>query len=540
MGYIALSFRKTAFLALISLTLSTSAEAQANRPQVTVVGIGDRDLRQAARRHRVPRERIVQARRALTLATEAFPELDSPIPEDSLSRIGEAWIGMHRRQAGDGIGRLIRALSRRAADSEQGSEYVRLSRASLRLASKLARIEPDRALQAISAWRPPDAQAEPSAHEFYKGMRQALQEPAFGDHFDESPSSAISSLGESAMQRRLARIKAESSNEKQQQMTSELSAEIAQEQANAAWDRQRALEFARFLDRSRITESEILFPLVGILADAIDQLGAIGQACSQGAPSCYVMRTDAGEFTIDELEYLLLKRLWTLRSSSPARLIAWLETRPELRMRLDRMGGTDQVLSYRAMGYASSRTPTALFAWNDRLESLSEELSREVLTRPLLVEQKLIEILNEEDGFTKILVMAFKSFHRSGPELSWKCLDLAETRLDAPEELRLRAIRFLGFIGAARMIDGKAPAAIIKRGFKIVEEMREAEAASSPPSSSEEGSQHGYSADQLEIEFIGYWALHDPENALGRARRIEDRTIQVRALMSIVEKLPLP
>lgn len=519
--------------AAILFGFSTAAAAQASRTKVEVSGLGEWDLKQTARRHNVSTSRISNARTILESVTETLIDSDPLQSAGVVNQVGWLWPQLHRRQASEALNRLLQVLSKSAVSSDRPKAFVSSTHMALQIATSLSSVDPDRALQRIVSWPSPPAEAGESAHALSDQIRTAAQDPEWLSHFQADPSGALRSLTSTGFERRMLHLDAPISGEKRKRLADELADDLVSEYSQGVWDRNRVQEFLGRMLRVSQRETSMLPELLFLLSDALEQVGI-----HQEAPR-YIIATNSGEAEISELESIILANLRSLIYSRPGAMISWLDSMPDLRAKLDQIGGIDQGLQRSRIRELGSKPVegTAEEVSEDDSYKKAASLGRDALTKPLAVRMELARIAGMEEGFLRLRQL-FQASQHQYPELAWEALKAAEPLLTEPDSLFEQAHRHTAYARIYRASEGRLSDGLLKSGFSLLGRLRdvEDEDASARQQGGPSGRGKGH-ADNLELALIAELALVDFDNALRRIRRIEEQPRRIQAMLNSIQSL---
>jgi len=245
----------------------------------------------------------------------------------------------------------------------------------------------------------------------------------------------------------------------------------------------------------------------------------------------------------------------------------FLDSNPELRAKLDQLGGPDNVLSPSPM---STNPPPRTFPAGVppppgpdaragstvqapekpiNVSDLYRTLRGKADFNPDMVRRKLEDTFRKKENFQSLIQLAQMASY-SDPELSSIAVEVAHGLLPLIDSLQQRASSLRTLVTILRQCDGEVDPSLLREGFILASQMREEEkqkeqaSAVNPGmigsvlgSTPRPGTNVIHPSDDLEIAMIAQSALDDFSSAIRSANSIGDEGVRIKALLLIIQTL---
>ncbi len=520
------------------------APALAQEGKVIVEQSGSKELKRTAHRLHIPQEQLKNARSVLQEAMELARRLD-PVPASSLQQIGDSWVQLNRSQAPGAIESLYALVRISAAKASDLQNYQQCIFAAQGLMTSFAELDPEKALQLIRQWpNPPASLGEEAArlHDQFESQfqTQIAQRLAWRD-----PKAALQMLpplnasgapdygvrGQVAMQ-----FAQTGQGEDATKIADQVIADFQQRTPDA----RGVQEFAGFLQSFSRLDPDRFQDAFGLLLPALanQQPGAAGYMTVFQSGSQRLELTPA-----ESSEMNILRNL----QGRPQLALKTLDMVPDLKAKLDRIGGLDNFLSPNAsigpagVSYVSSAgtrigsSPPPPPSGRDPSTSLYDELRGKSRKNPGMVKARLAEVASDPAQLDTVLNVAQRASYED-PDLSSMALEEAGKHFEQVEPVQRRAGFLQNLVGAYRQIEGEVDQSLLRNGFIIADKLRQEEEKTNPDAANRKNG-FGTQADQLEAALVSEYARDNFDAALRFLRAKPDDSIKMMMMMRVVQAL---
>jgi hypothetical protein len=544
------------FRSIAQGTIAVLVVASTLWAQVVVVAPGSRELKRAAHRLRVTPERLLNMRLALREATEVARRVD-PAGAMLIGPIAQSWVQINRPEAKPNLEDLYRALRIAAGNAEDARGYQGATQAAQALASAYSEIDFDRAQELIRIWPAPPSQAGEAAEAARREMESRFREQALNTLAMRDPERAAALLAQGgdeswAARGRIAQHLAATGNKEQ---ASKILDQTLRDLAASTPDMKKAHEYGQL-----VMHTSALDPAKAAEAYASLARSAAGMNRAEGS------RLTVGEQSIDLTagETMLLSTLQASGGRFDFASKALAQT-PDLKAKLDRMGGIDAVLHGTERVSLAMSTGMGSRSWGGRgmppvgpsgpnsvsSNQLYSEVRAAARRDPAAGRQKIAEIA-QDPASADALIQFAQRVNWEDPDLAVMALDAARALLPKIEPKSRRATTLQMLVRAYRMVDGEVDPGLLKEGFILAFDLREEpqkQAAgfgvgvSGSPLPQGSIGPYGISsspADHLEAMLVAEYARDNFAGALTYVRSLQDEKLKLLALNQMIQSLRMP
>lgn len=506
----------------------------------------DKELKRTAHRMRISVERLQDARDALMEATGLVMVID-PFPVEQLSGLASSWSQLYRSRAESTIESLLVDLGYRCNESIDIPSYQKALSTAAILFNMLADFNSDKPQVIVDAWPYPPEYLGEAALDARRKMIGKVKRNALMRLLREDPAKAKELLY---------------SLEGEDSLDYGTAASVAQNLANSGMlgEAQEIIDdtLNDFKNQS-VSDPEIYGKYQSFIQRVIrymdadqtraaidDFAGMAGQTPPGGGDSVTLERGNI-EVELTGTEYRFLSLLRSLQQR-PELLVDTLNSRPELKAKLDDIGGID---SYFGAGrYGSERVnirhnkpsnpaAKAVPATVLNLQSSSEILKKikgKASKDPSLVRRKLSEIAKGPEGIDLLVRLAMSSTYQD-PDLAEMALEKARTLLQQTDSIEKKSSILQNLIRAYRQLDGEVDEDLLRRGFIIADRMRVLHLDANPPGGNPGTGSFAAMADQLEIFLISELARDSYDKAIQYVRSLDNGKYKLECMLRIAQVL---
>ena len=527
--------------------------------QVAVVAPGSRELKRAAHRLRVTPERLQNMRLALREATDLARRID-PAGSALIGTIAQSWVQINRPEAKPNLEELYRTLRTAAGNAEDARGYQSATQGAQSLASAYAEIDFDRAQELIRTWPAPPSRAGEAGEAARREMESQFRQQALNTLAMRDPERAAALLAEGGDESWAARGR----------IAQHLAATGGKEQASKILDQTLRDLAASTLDIKKSHEyGQLMMHTAAIdpakAAEAFASLARGAAGMNQEAGS----RLTVGERSIDLTagETVLLNAVQASggRFDLASKFVA---QAPDLKAKLDRIGGVDTVLS---SGQRVSLTGAGMgsrswggggmppggpagpntYSSSHPSNQLYNEVRAAARRDPAAGRQKIVEIA-QDSASAEALIQFAQRVNWEDPDLAVVALDAARALLPKIEPKSRRSANLQMLVRAYRMVDGEVDPGLLKEGFILASDLREEQqgqaagfgiGVSGGPFP--QGGMVPYAisagpADHLEAMLVAEYARDNFAGALTYVRSLQDAKLKLLALSQMIQSLRTP
>jgi hypothetical protein len=524
---------------LCALLFALSAFAQDGK--FVVANAVPKELKRTAHRLRIPVEQLKNARKALQEATDLVKTID-PYPVDQLYNIGQNWTQLNRPKAKAVIDAFIQDLRSRAADASDMQSYQRATTAGMMLLQSMDDYE--KIQQTMQSWPEPKAAWGEIAGNFRKSLEASVQSQSLYRLVNEDPEKALEVLSQSG----------DSSNYRYSlygQVAQGLMNTGKKEEALRLMD-QTISTFGQHADDPRaLQEYENFIRVAAVNMDSARAGNAVNQWITQimkqpASLNCGgTLKSGDSSVDLNCSEYRALNFLRGM-SMKPGIVMKTLDAAPELKSKLDSIGGIDNLygssnLTYNPPAGMQQSTGSAVMSGGitttpENPSKLFQQLKGKADSNSVLVKRKLQEAVKGPESISLLISIASMASYQD-PELADLALEVAQPLLSRVEPLSKRASALQSLVQAYRQVEGSVDTDVLKNGFVLADQLRE-EASVKKESVMNATMQFRPSAgDQLEAFLVGELSRDSFEDAMRYARSMEEDTSKLQCMMQIVQAL---
>jgi hypothetical protein len=522
-------------LATLYGILLAASVMHAQQPKVVVVNSDSKDLKRTAYRLRIPAERLKNARQALQEATDLARRVRLLDPGSS-SQLGNFWVMLYRTKAKASIDGLVSSLKTTALETREANEYILATLAVGPLLAALAQVDQEEALQQAKRWPEPSESLGEAAQKSQSEMEKQFRLEAARRIARRDPEAALklwSGVGGT------------------DQVDFSLRAWIAESMVRAG----RKDDAVKLMDQtvsdlasadvSQIEPSDLTDltqTLVRVVPNRFPEAFRLMVTSSANMPAGGAPSVKIGNEVVflDNSEAVALNLLKDIQQR-PTLVTELMDTLPELKSKLEPVGGIDGILSggpvelsYGSQGALEKTTfygPEASYGDQllyAQLHGADSETVREKLSGLAASPSQIYDLFN-----------LAVSVAVEDPDLSSGALEQARKLIARIEPLSARVPLFAQLLRVSRRCDGEVDPELYKQGIALVTDIRDEEAnqvkqggRSSPSASS--------GADMLERTLISELAVDDFEAAVKYTKKIPEERLRLSVLLAIVEACRRP
>jgi hypothetical protein len=547
------------FRSIAQGTIAVLVAASTLWAQVAVVAPGSRELKRAAHRLRVTPERLQNMRLALREATEVARRVDAASAM-LIGPVAQSWVQINRPEAKPNLEDLYRALRTAAGNAEDVRGYQSATQAAQSLATAYSEIDFDRAQELIRTWPAPPSRAGEAGEAARREMESQFRQQALNTLAMRDPERAAALLAEGgdeswAARGRIAQHLAATGNKEQ---ASKILDQTLRDLAASTLDMKKAHEYGQLMMHTASIDP-------AKAAEAFASLARSAAGMNQGAGS----RLTVGERSIDLTagEAVLLNTVQAAggRFDLASKAVA---QAPDLKAKLDRIGGIDTVLSGAERVTFTMGAGMGSRSWGGGgmppggpggpvgpQSYSSNQLYNEVRTAarrdPSAGRQKIAEIA-QDPASADALIQFAQRVNWEDPDLAVMALDAARALLPKIEPKTRRATNLQMLVRAYRMVDGEVDPGLLKEGFILASDLREEQqgqaagfgfGVSGGPFPQGGMGPYGISAgpaDHLEAMLVAEYARDNFAGALTYVRSLQDAKLKLLALSQMIQSLRMP
>lgn len=491
-------------------------------------GAEAKELRRTAFLLRVPADQLKNARVALQEATDLVKREPTQLSRGSIDQIGQRWIDLNRPKAAAVLEELIGKVR---ADAQNATSMVLYGNA-LSAAEALLRpysiLNPDRALEYARQWPAPPAAAGEMGERSRTWLLEYLQSSLIAYLPIYDPDAAMRLAAEAkipiASNYNLAGQVAMNMMRKGQrtealQLVDQTLADFNQRRSEPA-----AIEqFGNFMSRLAKLDSDRFITAMTLWAGS-----------APVSPGHYGS-LKAGDRTVD-LNYSEGWILETLRNlyNRPELVTRVMNSLPELKAKLDQIGGLDAALSpgpfanstvtITSRSGASGGSASYSYGGGSGATGLYEELLGKASRNPEMVRSRLSAAARDPGQFSNLISIAERA-KVEDPDLSSMALATALQILNVTEPAQKRATLFRNYVRAQRQCEGTVDRDILREGFVLADNLRQ------------ETKETNYFAGDFERFLVAELAVDDFDAAMSYVRPMPDNAQKAMALLAIVQSL---
>jgi hypothetical protein len=552
-------------LTCLGLLVSSSYAQESNVQELSAKALAaqSRDLRRTAHRYHITLDQLTRARAALKDATDLAMRQDLPGSTD-YSTIARLWVQLDRKNAPGAVASMVGDLSGRAETAADLASYRRIVSQAQQLLYTLFDLDMERAKQIADLWPPPQAklgdEGQKALDQFKADVASrlvmmnptVLSDDMFAQVLQFQKSSSVPLTYLISMTQSLV-----SSNQKDKART--LLDQAISNLGQTAIDPGKNGDYDDFL---RMLVS--MYPEKAIAAYNAYKDALLRQNPSGGKGQIYEVGDQ--RVTISQSESTAINMLRGIYGR-PELAAKFLDSNPELRAKLDQLGGPDNVLNPSPMStIPPPRTfpagvpppPSPDVRAGSTVQAPEKPVNVSDLYRTLrgkadfnpdMVRHKLEDTFRKKENFQSLIQLA-QMANYSDPELSSIAVEVAHGLLPLIDSLQERASSLRTLVTILRQCDGEVDPTLLKEGFILASQLREEEKqreqgsalnpgmiGSALGSTPRSGAIVIHPSDDLEIAMIAQSALDDFSSAIRSANSIADEGVRIKALLQIIQTL---
>jgi len=167
---------------------------------------------------------------------------------------------------------------------------------------------------------------------------------------------------------------------------------------------------------------------------------------------------------------------------------------------------------------------------------LINELRGKTLKNRAQVRKRLTEAAGTPEQMQVLLSLAQMANHED-PELSSLALEIASSLLARVETLQQRSMMYQNLVQTYRQVEAEVDPSLIKEGFVLADQLREAEEAKIQPGGVQRKGTELTQADQLEIMLLGEYARDNFDAAIRYVRSLPDNPFKLAVLSQMAQSI---
>ncbi len=511
--------------------------------RVIVEKPGGKELKRAAHRLHIPADQLRNARAALQEATDLSRRLDAA-PASVVAQLGDSWIQINRAKAPAAVESLYTLLRASASKASDLSSYQQATSGAQQLLFALAELDSDKATQLIHQWPdPPTSLGEDAAKlrnqldtQFQNQMvqRMTYRDPAAA--LKMLPALTPSGLPDYGIRGQLAlQLMRTGQKDEAVQIADQVIADFQQRTP----DQRTTQEYTGFLQNLSMLDPDRFQ----------DAFAALPPMIAKQTTAAYPTVIQIGNQTLEvsPAENAVLNMLRGM-SGRPELALKTLDGYPDLKEKLNRIGGLDNFLSpgggsmnainYSGPGRAmigSVRPYAASRPAKDPVFSLFTELRGKAGKDPGSVRAKLEEVASNPEMVEPLINLAQRANYED-PDLGSIALEVAAAHLSQVEPLQRRASVLQSMVSAYRNCEGEVDTGLLRDGFVIADKLRQDEEKKNPDMGNRI-SPYGTQADQLEATLVSEYARDNFDAAMSYLRAKPDNNVKLMMYQRVVQAM---
>ncbi len=527
------------FAVLAFFYIAFSAVAQESK--LVVVDTTSKELKRSAHRLGIPVEQLRKARQTLQDATDLARKI-KPYPVGQLSALINSWQQLNRSRTKAVVDSFIQDLRSEAAKAADPQTYMQATSTAMSLMQSNAEFDYEKLQQMLRSWPDPPASIAEAAGKFRDGMEASLRQSAMWRLANTDPEKALtflSSSGDSggynypiAAQIAQGFMNAGRKDEAFgiiEQTISDFSQHATDPRALQAYENFVQMS-ARSLDSGRAAAA--INPLVAQLRN---------QAPSAGCNGTLKVDNTSVDLTCAESRILNLVRSLPMK---PGLVQTTLDSLPDLKSKLDSVGGVDNLYGGSGMSFAfntstgSRSMPGSMPVDFVNQSKLFQELKGKAESNPGFVKRKLQDAANGQQGMEMLVNLAMMAAYQDDA-LASLALEIAQQLVPQIEPLQRRSMVLQSLIRAYRQLDGEVDQGLLRNGFVLADQLRQeqSEKYDTPDQTNPMRQPGSAPADQLEAFLVAEVARDSFEDAINYARSMKNDAFKLMCLIQIAQAL---
>jgi hypothetical protein len=494
-------------------------------------------------------------RLALREATDLARRVD-PVNAMMIGPLAQNWIQINRPEAKPNLEDLYRELRTAATNAEDARGYQSATQAVQSLATAYSEIDFDRAQELIRTWPAPPSRVGEAGEAARREMESRFRQQALNSLANRDPERAAALLAQGGDESwgargRIAQHLAATGNKEQ---AVKILDQTLRDLAASTLDVRKAHEYGQLMMHAGAIDPAKSAEVFASLAR-----GAAGMTSGAG-------RLTVGEQSIDLTagETVLLNAL----QASGGRFVLASKAvgqAPELKSKLDRIGGFDAVFSGTERVSLTMGAGMGMRSWggpgmppggpggpnSESSNQLYSEVREAGRRNPAAVRQKIAEAAQDPASVDALIQIA-QRMNWEDPDLASMALDAARPLLGKIEPKTRRSATLQMLVRAYRVVEGEVDPGLLKEGFILASDLREEQKGQTsgfgvgvPGGSFSEGSIGLYAApsspaDHLEAMLVAEYARDNFAGALTYVRSLPDAKLKLLALNQMIQSLRTP
>lgn len=531
----------TSLCSLALLLVPTAAFSQ----QLTIVTAKDKELKRSAHRLRITPDRLRHARRALDDATTLVTRID-PIPVPQVSQIATSWLRLHRTAAPQRIEQLFGELKRAAAEAADEAAYRQQTQSGQILLASLSEFNADRAAALARTWPDPPKRLGESVAKLRSTFETEFTKQSVRQIGMRNPEQIASRLEEYEHSGTLdpivmSRVAMHLSQTGRREDAIRLLDKAIGGMDQAARDPRLFSDYMNLIPMFPMVDSERAVAAVAGLIRVSKELGTM--------PGGMTLQTQGGRRAdLTGAEVAVVRMLQNNRMLNPEQALRIITTAPELKAKLDSIGGMDVLYgptparpvpppeARAAMGatgnpYGVAPSPFENVQLTAKLRTLAGQDPEAV--------KKQVTTDFQPEQFQQLLRTAQQLGYQND-DLATTALETARTLLARIEPIQRRAQLMNFMVRVWAEVDGEIIPAVYREGFVLVDDLRHPPAPASGQAAPVDAAAWASAADGLEQALLTEYARDDFDGALKYINGMSDNAAKVRTLLEIVQRFLSP
>jgi hypothetical protein len=513
----------------------------AQEGKLVVVNTSSKELKRTAHRLRIPVDRLKNAREALSEATELARR--PPVPQHLAHQLGNFWIELNRAKAEAALNELITRLRLAALSAATADEYLEATSSAFGLLNSLSQVDPDGAVDWRNRWPKPSASFDGIESRVTELERQ-LKRTMVYQMVNSKPDAALALVSSGADGTNTdfglrAPVASRLINSGRKEDGLRLIDQTIAEFAGIKPTQDQWHGYVSFIQQVTYAAPDRFLEAFQVLAQAgPPRTGLPGASHTYAGPGDQVV-------ALDEQESMALNLLRGL-NQRPELMLKALESMPSLKSKVEQLGGIDSALNPREMvtrpapygsefhrgpRRMSSDAAVAAEGGASTPDAIYAKVRGKIARNPDFVRRTLADAFTGPEEADKMLQLAMISSSED-PDLSSLAIEMARPLIRRVEPPQRRMHLYQQLVTATRECEGEVDAELIKEGFIVADELREAEKEMSANVPVKPGDT---AADYFERFLLSVLARDNFPAAIRYARSMPDESTKLSALLQIVQ-----
>jgi hypothetical protein len=526
-------------LGILCFAFSTFAQES----KLVVVSTAPKELKRSAHRLRIPVDQLKKARQTLQEATDLVSKI-KPYPAGQIYSLISIWRQLDRSRADSMVNAFIQDLRSEAAKAADPQAYTTATSTAMTIMQSQAEFDYEKLQQMLRTWPEPPASIAEATGEFRKNLETNGRQNALWRMANTDPEKALdllTSSGDSGAYNYYA------------------SGQVVQGLMNAGKQKQAfdLIEKTIGYFNQHATEANALQSyesFVHISMHSLDSGRALavinplitqimGQTSAADCSGSLKNDNTSMDLTCSESKILNLLRAMSMK---PGLVHSTLDSMPELKAKLDSVGGIDSIYGGTGTNFVfnphASRQPLSSEAmiYQDPMKLL-ESLKGKSESNPGYVKSRLTDAARGQQGLQMLINLAMMSAYQDDA-LGSLALEVVKQRLYTIAPLQARCMILQSLIATYRQVEGEVDQGLLKDGFILADQLRE-EATGKSESADEmspiiQASQS--TADNLEASLVAEMSKDSFESAIDYVRAMKNDNLKLTSLLQMAQALSQP